>query len=73
MRIESSGKPDAMKVARPVWGWGRGVTPRPTPLAGIAGRLKDLFGPAVEAPITKFPNFEHLEARGRNGEVRDRE
>jgi hypothetical protein len=28
---ESSGKPDAWKLARPVWGWGRGETPRPTP------------------------------------------
>ena len=31
MSIESSGKPDAWKLARPVWGWGRGETPRPTP------------------------------------------
>jgi len=31
MRTESSGKPDAWKLARPVWGWGRGETPRPTP------------------------------------------
>ena len=31
MRVESSGKPDAWKLARPVWGWGRGETPRPTP------------------------------------------
>ena len=31
MCLESSGKPDAGKLARPVWGWGRGVTPRPTP------------------------------------------
>ena len=30
-RVESSGKPDAWKLARPVWGWGRGVIPRPTP------------------------------------------
>jgi len=29
---ETTGKPDAWKLARPVWGWGRGVTPRPTPL-----------------------------------------
>ncbi len=33
MRIESSGKPDAWKLARPVWGWGRGAIPRPTPLS----------------------------------------
>ena len=26
-----SGKPDAGKLARPVWGWGRGEIPRPTP------------------------------------------
>jgi hypothetical protein len=31
MRVESSGKPDAGKLARPVWGWGRGAIPRPTP------------------------------------------
>lgn len=31
MCLESSGKPDAWKLARPVWGWGRGATPRPTP------------------------------------------
>ena len=30
-RGESSGKPDAGKLARPVWGWGRGAIPRPTP------------------------------------------
>jgi len=29
--LESSGKPDAWKLACPVWGWGRGVIPRPTP------------------------------------------
>ena len=34
MSTESSGKPDAWKLARPVWGWGRGVTPRPTPHLG---------------------------------------
>lgn len=31
MSEESSGKPDAGKLARPVWGWGRGAIPRPTP------------------------------------------
>ena len=31
MRVESFGKPDAWKLARPVWGWGRGAIPRPTP------------------------------------------
>ena len=32
MCLESSGKLDAWKLACPVWGWGRGETPRPTPL-----------------------------------------
>ena len=31
MSSESSRKPDAWKLARPVWGWGRGENPRPTP------------------------------------------
>ena len=33
MSPEPSGKPDAWKLARPVWGWGRGAIPRPTPHA----------------------------------------
>ena len=41
--LESSGKPDAWKLARPVWGWGRGANPRPTPPgllpAGLFGKL----------------------------------
>ena len=37
-----------------------------TMIAGWAGRLKDAFGEAVEAEITKFPNFEHLEAEGQH-------
>ena len=36
MSTESSGKPDAWKLARPVWGWGRGEIPRPTPRADVA-------------------------------------
>ena len=36
-------------------------------LAAFAGQLKDALGSAnVVAPITKFPNFEHLEAQGQN-------
>ena len=31
MSVESSRKPDAIKVARPVWGWGRDEISRPTP------------------------------------------
>ncbi|MBC7851900.1 MAG: hypothetical protein IAF94_00545 [Pirellulaceae bacterium] len=34
-------------------------------LAGLAGEVKDLLGDNVESAIAKFPNFEHLEARGR--------
>lgn len=49
-----------------VWGWGRGETPRPTPLARQAGQLKDLLGEGFQAAITEFPDFEHLEAAGRN-------
>lgn len=37
-------------------------------IAGWAGRLKDLVGDGLEAPITKFPNFEHLEAKVRHDE-----
>ena len=37
MSVELSGKPDAWKLARPVWGWGRGGTPRPTPLVDNQG------------------------------------
>ena len=42
MRVESSGKPDAWKLARPVWGWGRGEIPRPTPRDGLAQFYKRL-------------------------------
>lgn len=34
-------------------------------LAGFVGELKDHFGHDFEAPITEFPDFEHLEAKGR--------
>lgn len=33
-----------------------------TMIAGWVGRLKDAFGDTFQAEITKFPNFEHLEA-----------
>ncbi|HET6882072.1 MAG TPA: hypothetical protein VFI31_18040 [Pirellulales bacterium] len=33
-----------------------------TAIAGLAGSIKDLLGGAAEAPITNYPNFEHLEA-----------
>jgi len=34
-------------------------------LAAFVGQLKDMFGGDFEAPITKYPDFEHLEAKGR--------
>lgn len=34
-------------------------------IAGFAGQLKDALGANVVSEITKFPNFEPLEARGR--------
>ena len=33
-------------------------------IAGLVGQMKDLLGGGVEAPITQYPDFEHLEARG---------
>lgn len=35
-----------------------------TLIAGWAGRFKDAFGDDVVSEIAKFPNFEHLEAKG---------
>jgi hypothetical protein len=33
--------------------------------AAVAGQLKDAVGGfQLEAPITQFPDFEHLEAKG---------
>ena len=36
-----------------------------TLIAGFAGRMKDAFGEGLESEIAKFPDFEHLEAKGR--------
>jgi len=71
MCLESSGKPDAWKLARPVWGWGRGETPRPTPLAAAFGGWQDLAksqGLGIEAPIASYSDFEHLEFKGQQQE-----
>ena len=43
-----------------------------TQLAGLAGQFKDQFDGKIIAPITGFPNFEHLEADGRKSERDDR-
>lgn len=58
MRVASSGKPDAMKVARPVWGWGRAAIARPTP---------QLIGdvPSATAILDRF--LHHAEVLSFNG------
>jgi hypothetical protein len=50
-------KRDVEALAREVGEWNQGM-------AALVGQLKDLFGGNVDAPIAKFPNFEHLEAKG---------
>ena len=50
-------KRDVKALALEVGDWNEGV-------AALVGQLKDLLGDKVEAPITKFPDFEHLEAKG---------
>jgi hypothetical protein len=50
-------KRDVKALAAEVGDWN-------TMIAGWSGRLKDAFGEAVESEITKYPNFEHLEAQG---------
>ena len=54
MSVELSGKPDAWKLARPVWGWGRGGTPRPTPPTASL--------PPTPSPVQRAANAER-EAR----------
>ena len=49
---KSIGKPDAWKLARPVWGWGRGATPRPTP------HVPYVLVPYVLAPFVVNSNHE---------------
>lgn len=46
---------DVRALARVVGDWNQ-------MLAGWAGRLQDAFGSAIQSAITRFPNFEHLEA-----------
>jgi hypothetical protein len=49
---------EVQALAREVGDWN-------TLFAGWAGRLKDVLGDEVQSSITSFPNFEHLEAKGR--------
>lgn len=54
-------KRDLKALAQEIGDWN-------TLLAGFAGRLRDAFGESVEAEIAKFPDFEHLEVKGRDEE-----
>ncbi|HEX6987192.1 MAG TPA: hypothetical protein VF170_17570 [Planctomycetaceae bacterium] len=49
---------DVEALAAEVMRWNRGI-------AAFTGRLKDIFGDDFAAEITKYPNFERLEAEGR--------
>jgi len=42
------GKPDAWKLARPVWGWGQGETPWPTPFESPIAKNKNKISATVE-------------------------
>jgi hypothetical protein len=50
---------DVRKLAETVGEWNQMV-------AAVVGQFKDAGEGAIEAPITEFPNFEHLEAKGRD-------
>ena len=50
-------KRDIKALAQEVGDWN-------TMIAGWAGRFKDAFGDGVASEIAKYPNFEHLEAKG---------
>jgi D-beta-D-heptose 7-phosphate kinase/D-beta-D-heptose 1-phosphate adenosyltransferase len=72
MCLESSGKPDAWKLARPVWGWGRGATPRPTPRFDLfhAGHLATLeaarlLGDVLVVAVNSDASVRRLKGPGR--------
>ena len=50
---------DSQALSQNVAEWNRMI-------AGWAGKLKDQMGDGVSSEITKFANFEHLEAEGRD-------
>jgi hypothetical protein len=54
-------KRDVQALAREVGEWN-------TMIAAFAGQMLDQLGDQVASAITAFPNFEHLEARGRAAE-----
>jgi hypothetical protein len=51
---------DAERLTREVGQWNQMI-------AAFVGKLKDQLGGQMAAPITDFPNFEHLEADGQAG------
>ena len=51
---------DVQALAQEVGNWNNMI-------AGFAGQMKDWFGDQFVAEITNFPDFEHLEAKGRTG------
>ncbi|MBI2191949.1 MAG: hypothetical protein HYU36_08195 [Planctomycetes bacterium] len=51
-------KRDVKALARQVGQWN-------TMIAGRVGRLNDALGHSGDSAISKFPDFEHLEAKGR--------
>ena len=57
-------KGDVKALVETVGHWNRYI-------AGIVGQFKDQIGGDFAAPITEFPNFEHLEADGRKDKGRD--
>lgn len=56
-------KRDVKALAEEVGDWNQAI-------AGLAGELKDLLGEDVESQITNYPDFEHLEAKGRSRKKR---
>lgn len=50
---------DVKALAETIGEWNRG-------LAAFVGQFKDRFGSDFVAPITDYPDFEHLEAEGRS-------
>jgi transposase len=54
MCLEPSGKPDAWKLARPVWGWGRGAIPRPTPRRNMPAELRTIVANCLAHARRRF-------------------
>jgi hypothetical protein len=52
-------KRDIKALAQQVGEWNESM-------AAFVGHLKDTFGGDILAPITEYPDYEHLEARGRH-------